>query len=114
MGNTKIKLGENIMEKILSSLQNWYHSYCNGDWEHDHGIKIYFISRPGWRVVIDLDGTDYEDEKFAVVEKKRTELDWYRCFVKSGKFEGIGGIRNLHEILLVFEEFFLSIRNNKS
>ena len=44
----------------LAWIENWYQSQCHGDWEHDYGIKIETLDNPGWRVVIDLAGTELE------------------------------------------------------
>ena len=29
-------------------LLSWYHSQCDGDWEHGNGVKIGTIDNPGW------------------------------------------------------------------
>ncbi len=53
-------------DKILRKLQNWYAAECDGDWEHQYGIKIDTIDNPGWRVEIELNFTSkryYELEK---------------------------------------------------
>ena len=46
------------------SIQEWYISQCNGDWEHCYGIKIDNIDNPGWAVKIDLHDTEPEDAAF--------------------------------------------------
>ena len=43
---------------ILCWLQNWYHSNCDGGWEHLYGVKIDTLDNPGWSVAIDLEDTE--------------------------------------------------------
>ena len=50
-------------ESLFNLLQDWYLAQCNGDWEHEFGIKIDTLDNPGWSVVIDLLGTNYENKK---------------------------------------------------
>lgn len=35
-------------ENIFEWLQKWYKSQCDGDWEHEYGIKIETVDNPGW------------------------------------------------------------------
>jgi hypothetical protein len=44
----------------LHSLQAWYAAQCDGDWEHEYGIYLESLDNPGWRLRIDLAGTDLE------------------------------------------------------
>ncbi|MEW1657997.1 Imm53 family immunity protein [Streptomyces sp. NPDC093707] len=37
----------------LSSLTAWYTSQCDGDREHEYGIRIETLDNPGWSVEID-------------------------------------------------------------
>jgi len=41
----------------MSWLTRWYATECNGDWEHQSGIRITTIDNPGWNVNINLYGT---------------------------------------------------------
>ncbi|MEN2424289.1 Imm53 family immunity protein [Streptomyces rimosus] len=41
----------------LSSLTAWYTNQCDGDWEHEYGIRIETLDNPGWSVKIDLEET---------------------------------------------------------
>lgn len=87
----------------LDTLQGWYASCCDGDWEHTFGVKIDTLDNSGWTVEIDLTDTSLENKSFTPVHIDRTEDDWIRCEVSSGKFRGWGtGPRNLTEILRIF------------
>ena len=40
---------------LIKQLENWYNSRCDGDWEHEFGIKIDTLDNPGWKITIDID-----------------------------------------------------------
>ena len=87
---------------MLEWLQNWYFQHCDGDWEHNYGIKIDTLDNPGWLVEIDLTDTDLEFEPFEKVEVEYSEQDWIHCRVQDGVFRGAGGPNNLQDILEIF------------
>jgi hypothetical protein len=86
----------------LERLQAWYGSECNGDWEHQSGIRIQTLDNPGWAVDIDLVDTVIEGRAFVDVVIDRSETDWIHCKVEGDVFKGRGGPGNLREILCVF------------
>ena len=83
----------------LDRLQRWYAAQCDGDWEHQQGIKIITLDNPGWRVVINLLGTPIETATFAEVSNLGPEDHWIRCWVEGGEFNGAGGSLMLEAIL---------------
>ena len=86
----------------LQELQKWYHSQCNGDWEHGHGVEIVTLDNPGWHVEINLLDTTLEDQPFAEVQRLEHDIDWISCRVRDGTWEGYGGPFMLEEILRTF------------
>jgi hypothetical protein len=93
----------NIMYKnFLESLQRWYLSQCDGDWEHQFGIKIDTLDNPGWIVIIDLQETHLENKDFQEIDRQKNEHDWIQCEVANNKFKGAGGPHNLNEIIECF------------
>jgi hypothetical protein len=89
--------------ETLKELQRWYHSQCNGDWEHCYGIKIETLDNPGWVVTIELTETELADRPFAeVIRTLEHETDWVHCRVRDHKFEGHGGPFKLGDILEIF------------
>jgi hypothetical protein len=90
------------MAGILSRLERWYLSQCDGDWEHQYGIKIDTLDNPGWSIEVDLRGTALMSREFQELTVGRADSDWIRCRVRGGKFEGFGGPQNLGEIVEVF------------
>ena len=69
-------------ENDFFGLAQWYHSYCNGDWEHKARICIETIDNPGWSVSINLLDTDLQEKEFKKVELEESEDDWFICFKK--------------------------------
>ena len=87
---------------LLEALQDWYRSNCDGDWEHEFGIRIENIDNPGWAVSVPLAETPLERKPFVPVRIQRTENDWLVCRVEDATFRGDGGASNLSEIIAAF------------
>jgi hypothetical protein len=90
------------MGNTLQELQAWYRRQCNGDWEHQYGIRVETLDNPGWEVVVDLVDTQLFSLAFKEISIERSEDDWIRCRVREGRYEGFGGPNNLEEIIRVF------------
>ena len=90
------------MSDCIQRLQEWYESHCDGDWEHGAGIRIETLDNPGWRVVIDLEGTPLEGREFREIAELLPERDWIRCWVAENRFEGAGGPKRLSDIVRIF------------
>ncbi len=89
----------------LHWVMKWYEAHCDGDWEHQYGIKVDTLDNPGWAVQIDLAETELDDEIFDALQEERTERDWMHCKVENKVFHGYGGPQNLIEILNVFRSW---------
>ena len=87
---------------LLEELQEWYHAHCDGDWEHEYGMRIENIDNPGWSLSIPISDTELETRPFTPVRRDHGSGDWLLCRVEDGTFRGDGGSRNLAEILRVF------------
>lgn len=86
-------------------LQKWYHTHCDGDWEHSNGIRLETLDNPGWSLTVDLQDTELEGEKFQKVKIERSKDDWLICTVKDSKFDGACGPANLPEVLKLFRDW---------
>ena len=86
----------------LDILQNWYFSQCDGDWEHQYGVKIDTLDNPGWSIDIDLKNLNCKLTPFDDIDKQRNTNDWYQCFVRNNRFMGRCGPKNLTEVIEVF------------
>ena len=92
---------------IISWLEDWYHSHCDGEWEHDYGVDIGTLDNPGWSVSINLKGTNREHAKNSEVKIERNETDWVYCFIRETRFEAAGGPKNLQEMLHIFRKWIM-------
>jgi hypothetical protein len=94
----------------LAQLQRWYSSQCDGDWEHQLGIKIETLDNPGWLVTIDVGNTPMQGNPFASVERQ-DEREWISCRVENDQFRGAGGP---HMLGAIIEEFMQWVRSRKA
>ncbi|QEY25316.1 Imm53 family immunity protein [Neisseria zalophi] len=83
------------MSNLLTSLQNWYKSKCDGVWEHSYGIEIDTLDNPGWRV--SLSGEN--NKKNINIFLERSDKNWVSIKADSNEFVAYGGIDNLDEML---------------
>jgi hypothetical protein len=89
----------------LRWLQDWYLEQCDGDWEHQDGVKIRTLDNPGWSLEIDLTGTDLENRSYTKTKVDRTEHDWIVSEVLDGKFRMACGPLNLLEAIETFRSW---------
>ncbi len=92
---------ETAMDTI-QRLQSWYGENCDGRWEHQYGVLIETLDNPGWKVVIDLVGTDLESMQMESIVEENNESDWMNCKIENRKFVGNGGPFKLDVILRAF------------
>lgn len=95
-------------ENYYSKLQAWYIQQCDGDWEHEYGVKIDTIDNPGWSLQIDLTGTPQEGKAFERIKIDITENNWVNCWVEENKFQAGGGPLNLDDLIKVFIQWIES------
>jgi hypothetical protein len=94
-----------MKENDFEWLIRWYHSNCDGDWEHASGVRIDTIDNPGWGISISLEGTELEHKKFQEIEINNSEKDWLICFIKNTNFEGRCSTLNLLQVLHIFRSW---------
>jgi hypothetical protein len=90
--------------RILERLQRWYAANCDGEWEHQRGVRIDTLDNPGWDLEVDLMGTPLEGRTLVKYMNERSEEDWVFYNVEKGVFRAAGGPENLAEIV----DFFLA------
>jgi hypothetical protein len=94
-------------ESTASTLQRlcaWYRSQCDGEWEHDWGVKIGTLDNPGWCVEINLQGTRLEHVPF-----DEDETEWIICRRQGQTFQISCGPERLDAALQVFLDWADSI-----
>jgi hypothetical protein len=100
-----VNAGAEVSDTI-ARLEEWFRTWCDGEWENSNGITIESTDNPGWWVKIDLKGTDLGAETFTeVVEGERSDdpqPPWLRCYIENGVFNGAGDVSKLEAILNIF------------
>jgi hypothetical protein len=86
----------------LGDLQRWYVAHCDGDWEHTYGVTIESLDNPGWRLRVDLAGTELEALTETSGRVERSETDWLAWRVADGNFEAGCGPCNLGDAVDAF------------
>ena len=89
---------------ILNWIQNWYVSQCDGEWEHEYGVKIDTIDNPGWSVKIDLAYTNWEYLEIPWTLHENHIDDWYGYSIKEKTFNASGDPSKLEFLLMQFRK----------
>ena len=87
---------------VLTEIQEWYASNCDGEWEPEYGLEIGTMDNPGWSVTIDLYETNLEGKEFQRIKNHQSEESWIECWVEENKFRSFGDPGRLEEILRSF------------
>jgi hypothetical protein len=98
-------MSNDTVQGYLEALQDWYYSQCDGDWEHEYGIKIETVDNPGWSVSIPLADTPLAGRAFTPVQRRQVGEDWIFCRIEESIFRGDGGPRCLVEIVHAFVDW---------
>jgi len=80
---------------VWAWLQAWYATQCNGEWEHEYGIKIDTLDNPGWSVTIDLKDTTLADRTYERQAIHRSAHEWVMTSVTDHQFSAACGPLNL-------------------
>jgi hypothetical protein len=75
-----------MQDDLLTRLQNWYKTNCNGDWEHSWGLSIGTIDNPGFSIRINLADTSLENLEFERIIDNG-DFDWIFIKVKDKVYE---------------------------
>lgn len=93
---------------VLVRLQRWYAAQCDGDWEHQSGVRIETLDNPGWLVKVDVAGTSLEGRAFADIAEgvdgdgHAQAPQWVHCSVRGGVWQGAGDGTQLGRLLESF------------
>ena len=90
---------------IFDWLNDWYKFNCNGDWEHQYGIKLETMDNPGWEINIDLWETILENKIFEEISINNSDSDWITCKVEDFIYKGYGDPSKLKGILEIFKNW---------
>jgi len=90
----------------LSTLEQWYASQCNGNWEHAYGIRIDTLDNPGWSIEVDLRDTPRQGDVVERTRIDRTKDDWIQYWTEKQQFRIACGPLNLSEAVELFVRWF--------
>ena len=91
---------------MISWIEQWYSSQCDGQWEHVYGIKVFTLDNPGWSVVIDLTDTEIETLEHGWTIEEKSETDWIGYSISDKTFKGSGDPKKLGEIFNLFRDIW--------
>jgi len=94
-----------MLDDNLLWLLKWYDRQCDGNWEHQFGIKIETLDNPGWSIQVSIQETELQGKEFQDNNIERTENNWIFSKVRNGFFECNCGPFNLPEALQVFRDW---------
>lgn len=97
----------------LGWLEQWYQAQCDGDWEHEWGVRIATLDNPGWTVRIDLEETTLSDRPYVRTDIQRSHSDWVTAKVSDDVFHASCGPLNLSEALRLFREWATSVSQER-
>ncbi len=83
-------------------LEKWFTSNCNGNWEHDHVIKIETIDNPGWSVEINFNNTGVVRNDFSWEIYEISNTNWIGYKIEDNIFYSSGDSLKLSLIIEVF------------
>jgi hypothetical protein len=99
----------------IDAIQDWFQRQCNGEWEHQNGVKIETLDNPGWLVKVDLVGTPLANKEFMPIQNG-TESDgwpmsdrWIHCSIRDSVWQGAGDETKLEAILRAFLDWALPL-----
>jgi hypothetical protein len=86
-------------------LQTWYVTQCDGEWEHEFGVKIDTVDNPGWSVEIDIAHTSLAGKPYERQQVHRSQHDWVITWEENNHFRAACGPLNLGEALHTFRRW---------
>lgn len=90
----------------LQALQAWYLAQCDGDWEHQCGVKVETLDNPGWIADIDLAETALEGRPLSeVLNPHEHDVEWLRCWCENDRFRIACGPTGLADGIRIFLEW---------
>lgn len=90
------------MDEIISWIEKWPLENSNQKVNGESNFLIRTLDNPGWKVFVNLKGTELENKPFSIIRINRSEDDWIYCIVQDYEFKSACGPENLIEVLLIF------------
>ncbi|VVJ24922.1 Uncharacterised protein [Amycolatopsis camponoti] len=83
-------------------LSDWYSSQCDGDREHEFGVRLETLDNAGWRLRIDPVGTDVESQRMPRSEEDLGPGRWLWTSADGESYEASCDVRSLEALLAAF------------
>ena len=93
------------MSSDFDYLAHWYAAHCDGDWEHDFGIRIQTLDSPGWSISIDLSGTAAAREGFEEAQPRNAGRPGLFVESTGGSFVASCEPLSLRDVMEEFRRF---------
>lgn len=92
-------------DSALAFMTAWFVRHCDGDWEHDLGIRIETLDNPGWAVDVRLGDTELEGKSAEWHREEASESEWLHWRSTGDTFEARCGPGDLARALAAFQSF---------
>lgn len=89
----------------IVAISSWYSEHCNGDWEHECGVRISTLDNPGWYIEIDIHGTELEGRRSGRSTISETSDSWLQYWSDGKTFCVACGPKALKSGLAYVAEF---------
>lgn len=89
----------------LEFLTTWFARQCDGDWEHDLGIRIETLDNPGWSVDVRIGDTALQGLVTEWHKQEQSPDEWLHWRSTGDMFEARCGPMNLSDALDAFQAF---------
>jgi hypothetical protein len=87
-------------------LMKWYATQCNGEWEHQFGVKIETLDNPGWSITIDLEETALESREYARVDHDMGDkVSWWTCRIEENQWRAACAPGDLATVVGLFRDW---------
>jgi hypothetical protein len=92
-------------DTALDFMTSWFAEHCDGDWEHDLGIRIETLDNPGWALDVRLGDTELDGVISDWHRREDSDDNWLHWRSTGDTFEARCGPGNLSEALVTFRAF---------
>ncbi|MET8711036.1 MULTISPECIES: immunity 53 family protein [Streptomyces] len=84
-------------------IQSWYASNCDGEWEHEFGVRMATTDNPGWHIEVDVSETDLEGVEVRRERRELPEGGWMIAWSDGRTFQAACDPGSLGEVDALFE-----------
>jgi hypothetical protein len=110
--------GQDDLASTMKWVESWYGRQCNGDWEHQRGLKVDTLDNPGWMLKVDLQGTDLA--AFSLPDRdlgsSGTGTDgrpvaprWFHSQIRGGQYVAAGSADRLVDLFIAFRTWAMKV-----